>query len=371
MNILGIAPYPFLPPQMGGQKYIDIFYRYVGAEVNTIVASTQNNEEVFARHYTLEKVFDNSKSRYGNPIYFFKLKKLIRQYNITHLIIEHPYMGWLALALQKALGVKFIVHSHNIESERFKSMNKSWWKPLWYYEKWVHQQADHSFFITALDMQYAIERFSLNPLKCSTSFYGIERDKAPTAVERKAAKETICRQLQLSVLTNILLFNGNFSYQPNRDALLVLLNTIVPLLNKDGYEFKLIICGKGINDELKAMNVENVIMQDFVPDITIYNLAADIFLNPVIEGGGVKTKLVEALAANTSVVSTRSGANGVKTEWCGSKLTIVEDNDWTAFYNAIKTKRMNEEPVSEVFFQQFYMGNIAKKVKETLELLVL
>jgi len=369
LNILGIAPYPFLPPQMGGQKYIDIFYRYVGAEVNTIVASTKTNEEAFARNYILKKIFNNSKSRYGNPVYFFKLKELIWQYHITHLIIEHPYMGWLAVALKKATGVKLIVHSHNVESERFKSMNKKWWKPLWYYEKWVHNKADHNFFITDIDMQYAIEHFGLNPSKCSTSFYGIERDKAPTAAEKKVAKETICRQLQLSVSTNILLFNGNFSYQPNRDALLILLNTIVPLLNKDGYDFKLIICGKGIDDELKAMKEGNVLMLDFVPDITIYNLAADIFLNPVIEGGGVKTKLVEALAANTNVVSTRSGANGVKKEWCGSKLTIVEDNDWTTFYNAIKTNKIDDEPVSEVFFQKFYMGNIAKEVKATLQLL--
>ena len=369
MNILGIAPYTFLPPQMGGQKYIEIFYRYVGAVATIVVASTEANEAAFAEHYTLEKIFDNSKSRYGNPVYFFKLKKLIWQYNITHLIVEHPYMGVLGVALKRATGVKLVVHSHNVESERFKSVNKWWWKPLWYYEQWVHNKADHSFFITENDMQYAIERFHLKPSKCSTSFYGIERSHAPTPAQKALAKERICGELELSTDTKLLLFNGNFSYKPNSDALLVLLNNIIPLLNKDTYNFKLIVCGKGINKEVKAIKTSNVIFKDFVPDITIYNLAADLFLNPVIEGGGVKTKLVEALAANTKVVSTRSGANGVKQAWCGSKLTIIEDGDWTAFYQAIKKSTTNDEPVAPIFFEQFYMGNIAKKVVATLQLL--
>jgi glycosyltransferase involved in cell wall biosynthesis len=371
LNILGIAPYAFLPPQMGGQKYIEIFYRYVGAEVNTTVASTQNNAESYVKNYRLEKVFDDSKSRYSNPACFFRLKKLVKQYNITHIIIEHPYMGWLAVALQKALGVKLIVHSHNVESERFKSLDKWWWKPLQYYEKWVHRKADYSFFITEPDMQYAIEHFGLDAAKCSTSFYGIEVAHAPTATQKRAAKEHICKALQLPFSTNILLFNGNFSYKPNNDALLVLLNTVVPSLNKDGHDFKLIICGKDIGEEMKARKVINVLMLDFVPDITIYNLAADIFLNPVVDGGGVKTKLVEALAANTQVVSTRSGANGVKQEWCGNKLAIVDDNDWTSFCDAIKTTTINNEPVRDIFFQKFYMGNIAAKVKETLRSLTL
>jgi len=366
LNILGIAPYQFLPPQMGGQKYIEVFYRYLGADVNTIVASTQNNEQAYVRDYTLEKVFDNNRTRYINPIYIFKLRKLIRQHNITHVILEHPYMGWMAVALQKTLGVKLIAHSHNIEGERFRSMHKKWWKLLWHYEKWLHKQADYNFFITELDLQYAVKHFDLNLAKCSTAFYGIERSKLPGNEQKITAREYINQKLKLSTAP-LLLFNGNFSYQPNLNALLVLVNTIVPLLNNDNYNFNLVICGKGIPEDIRTKRFDNVLIKDFVPDISIYNLAADVFLNPVIEGGGVKTKIVEALAADTTVISTRSGANGVDKEWCGDKLIIVEDTDWTAFYRAIKANANNTKSVPEVFFQQFFMGNIVKKVKAILE----
>ncbi len=45
-------------------------------------------------------------------------------------------------------GVKLIVHSHNIEGLRWKTLGKWWWKGLWIYEKWVHRQADLQLFQT-------------------------------------------------------------------------------------------------------------------------------------------------------------------------------------------------------------------------------
>lgn len=40
-NILAIAPYSFLPARTGGQKHIEIFYRFLGKQASVIVASTQ------------------------------------------------------------------------------------------------------------------------------------------------------------------------------------------------------------------------------------------------------------------------------------------------------------------------------------------
>ncbi|MBK7345377.1 MAG: glycosyltransferase [Chitinophagaceae bacterium] len=63
----------------------------------------------------------------------------------------------------------------------------------------------------------------------------------------------------------------------------------------------------------------------------MYFKAADVFLNPVIEGGGIKTKLVEALGQNLNVVTTQSGAIGVPQETTGNKMKIIKDGDWAAF----------------------------------------
>jgi hypothetical protein len=81
-----------------------------------------------AASYTIINKFSNSRFRYINVFYFSLLKKIIRQNNISHVIIEHPYYGWLGLLLKIFCKVKIIVHSHNIEAERFKTTGRWWWK---------------------------------------------------------------------------------------------------------------------------------------------------------------------------------------------------------------------------------------------------
>jgi polysaccharide biosynthesis protein PslH len=104
--------------------------------------------------------------------------------------------------------------------------------------------------------------------------------------------------------------------------------------------YNILIAGKRLPNEfgeLKQWNSEHIFYAGFVEDIDLYSKAADILLNPVNSGGGVKTKMIEALGFNTSVVATETGATGVDKNVCGNKLNIVNDGDWNAFVNSIKT----------------------------------
>ena len=88
-------------------------------------------------------------------------------------------------------------------------------------------------------------------------------------------------------------------------------------------------------NELKQWNNVNISYAGFVDDIDFYTKAADVLLNPVTSGGGVKTKMIEALGMNTTVVATATGASGVKKELCGKKLVVVPDNNWQLFVEAV------------------------------------
>ena len=67
-------------------------------------------------------------------------------------------------------------------------------------------------------------------------------------------------------------------------------------------------------NELKDYADKNIIYAGFVDDITLFYKAADMLINPVIDGGGIKTKLVEALGYNMNVVTTSKWCN-----WCTTK----------------------------------------------------
>ena len=362
LNVLNIIPYNFLPAKMGGQKCIALEYQFLSKLVNLTCATTVNNNSNEVE-YELINVFSSSKLRYVNIFYFFSLRKIIKQKKISHLIIEHPYYGWLAILLKSFCNVKFIIRSQNIEAERFRSLNKWWWKILWHYEKLVHQSADLSFFITEFDMTYALANFKLNPTKCTIFTYGFELQQIPNIENKIAATKSIKERYFISADENILLFNGTLNYKANLNALDIILTQINPiLLQQNLFKYKIIICGKNLPEsynDLSEYNAKNIIYAGFVNDIVEYYLATDIFINPVNEGGGIKTKIVEALGYNVSLVTTKSGAIGIPENIVGTKMKVIENEDWQGFANAITSINIHSN-IPTTYFEHFYWGNIAK-----------
>lgn len=369
LNVLCILPYHFLPAKMGGQKCAYLDFQFLAKHVNLTCVTTKNNATSHTNFEVLN-ILSNSQTRYINIFYFFTLRNIIRQKKITHLIIEHPYYGWLALLLKWFCGVKFIIRSQNIEALRFKSVNKWWWKILWHYEKIVHQNANLSLFITDIDMDYALVNYPLHKAKCLLMTYGFELTNSPTIEDKNKSKVEVKNKYQIAANENVIVFNGTLSYKPNMDALDAILNHINPLLmQNDSFKYKIIICGKNLPNSynnLADYTSKNIIYAGFVDDINDFYKAADIFINPVMDGGGIKTKIVEALGFNVSLVTTQSGAIGIPPAITGSKMKLINNNDWASFAQAI-IEIDTQINIPATYFQHFYYGNIAQKTFDAIQ----
>jgi polysaccharide biosynthesis protein PslH len=366
--IISIVSYPFLPAKTGGEKMIAQFNKYFSNyhQLTCITIKKNNPEDV--KEYEVINILSNSKWRYINIFYFFTIRKIIKQKKASHLIIEHPYYGWLGALLKWFCNVKLIVHSHNIEGLRWKTLGKWWWKILWSYEKFTHRKADYNFFIQDDDKKYAIEKFGLESSKCTTVTYGIEWNKIPSQNEMQQAKQQLRAKHNIPAEKKILLFNGAFDYKPNSDALNRIIDVINPSLSKiKNFNYTIIICGINIPEQIISTQHTNIIIAGFVDDINIYLRGADVFLNPVTEGGGIKTKLVEALGNNLNAVSTEHGAIGINPEWCNNKLQICKNNDWKSFTELIINLCDYTANIPEIYFEHFYWDFTIKKAAEFIK----
>lgn len=364
--IVSLASYKFLPANNGGQKNIALFYKYLGKLLRLTTYTVKDNDNFLAENYHAVNFFSKSRFRYINPIYFFLLRPQLKKDGATHLMIEHPYLGWLAIILKKACSLELIVHSHNIESLRFYALKKSWWKLLWHYEKFVHRRSDYNLFITEEDKRYAIQNFKLNPEKCMVATYGIESNAPPTGEERTHAKGFLVEKYHLTKDERILLFVGAFDYQPNRDAFAIIKEHVSPILKERNFRHKILVCGPHLSPDDYSRD-PNIIITGFVEDISLYFKGADVFINPVIEGGGIKTKVVEALGYNLNVVSTESGALGVPSEICNDKLLVSKDGHWTSFVQNIENCLLRYSNISKEFYQHFFWGAITQQTVNFLK----
>ncbi len=372
IRVAVLTSYKVYPAAMGGQKAISKLYSYLSKEISVTLLLTEANaepEDFKGRYY---KILSDKATRYCDIYLFKKIKKIIEAEKITHLILEHPYFGWLGVWLQKRIGVKLVIRSHNIESLRFKSFGKSWWRILWYYEKWTHRKADLSFYITEEDRQYALLAFGLKQEKTQLLTYGTGIPSSPPTEDRMAAKEYIS-SLHAGIQTGniLLLFNGSLNYTPNVNAIKFILEKLLPALkNQEQHTYKIIICGRGLSDNLshKLQEESQIVLAGFVPAIEPYLLGADIFVNPVEEGGGIKTKLVEAIAYGLTAVSTANGAIGIPLKLTGEKLfiTSLDGNKMTdAIKQAVSNKTSTPAPKS--FYTHFYWKNIVGNMIQYLK----
>lgn len=368
LKIASLVPYKIIPAVTGGEKGIFYFLKYVARHADiTAFSVTENAGTVEGINFVDVLGSTHKKSRYADFSIFRKIKAACSERNIKHIIVEHPYYAWLGVALKNWGGVKLIIHSHNIEAARFKSVKKWWWPILHHYEKFAHRQAHFNFFITEEDRDYAIKNYQLNAGKCAVITYGIENTEAPSAEEKKQSRDRICEELGLPQNTKLILFNGTLDYAPNRDGLDKILKEINPmLLQQAGLSYKIIICGLRLPAEynqLKDYEEQHIIYKGFVEDIGMYFKAADIFINPITDGGGIKTKLVEALGADTPAVSFKAGAYGVPVSITGDHLSVVADNDYQGFARAIQAQLI--KPAGNIpasFYGHFSWEAIAQKV---------
>lgn len=106
-----------------------------------------------------------------------------------------------------------------------------------------------------------------------------------------------------------ILFVGNFAHPPNRDAAHWLADAILPRVRATVRDAALLLVGDGAPAVDPA--TEGLEVTGRVPDVWPYLDDAAVVAVPVRLGGGMRVKLLEALAAGKAVVATRRAAEGL------------------------------------------------------------
>ncbi len=121
-----------------------------------------------------------------------------------------------------------------------------------------------------------------------------------------------------------LLFLGSMNYGPNVDAMLRFVLDCMPSLRERHPGVVLDVVGGDPTPEVKSLAGDDVNVTGRVEDVRPYLERCAAMVVPLRIGGGTRLKIVEALALNTPVVSTSTGAEGLGLEH-GRELLLADD----------------------------------------------
>lgn len=201
--------------------------------------------------------------------------------------------------------------------------------------------------------------------------FGLSLEQRPSAATRLQAGLEVRRLHGIPEDTRILFFSGTLDYEPNAQAFRRIVQDVIPRLEeKWSVPFVVIICGRlqyPAFEYLKKLRHARLLFVGEVADIQPYFLAADLFMNPVDSGGGIKVKTMEALSYDLPVVSTEHSASGIDLSLTGGKLRICPDGDIVTFCHAVIEAIDDRSPIPEAYFLHYQWRHLTLQVADAIK----
>jgi glycosyltransferase involved in cell wall biosynthesis len=109
-----------------------------------------------------------------------------------------------------------------------------------------------------------------------------------------------------------LVFDGTMDYRPNVDAAVWFVKNVLPLVRADRPSARFYIVGRNPSPEVASLAaLPGVTVTGAVPDTRGWVAGASVYVMPMRMGGGVRLKVLQAMAMGCAIVSTPMGVEGI------------------------------------------------------------
>ncbi len=225
------------------------------------------------------------------------------------------------------LGIPAIMVEHNVEYERLRAqvpeLTRDQYERFRAIEIRLCNEADAVICVSDNDRQQ-LAADGVHPGRLHTIPHGIDLDAFDQAVP-----EDVRARFGVPADAPLLAYHGTFAYPPNRDALVMLAEEILPRLEQRGIEAHVLAIGHQPPKDLHP----SIHCAGSVEQVAPWLKAADLAVVPLREGGGTRMKIIDDFAAGLPVIATPKGIEGIPAA-DGVEALIRED--WDGFAAAIE-----------------------------------
>jgi len=250
-----------------------------------------------------------------------------KKLNAGILQAEFPAYAKPCIEAREILNAAVVLVEHNVEYARLKTqvaeLNDDQFRNLQAIEVNLCNRSDAVICVSDNDRQQLLHD-GVKPDLLHTIPHGFNPEpyKLP-------AVDSIRKSFGLADDTLLMAFHGTFSYPPNRDALQVFADILLPQLAGSKFSFHVIAIGRNRPAESPHPNIH---FTGSVDEVGPWLKACDMAVVPLREGGGTRMKIIDCFAAGLPVISTSKGIEGIPV--VNGREAIIND-DWLSMANEI------------------------------------
>ena len=281
--------------------------------------------------------------RFISPEFSALLEKIILEQKPDVIHLEGIYLAIYAETIKKITSAPLLLRSHNIEHEIWERtaqnernpIKRSYLKNLSTRIKKFEQEKMHRFngimAITDRDAEFYRKNHYKGKLKTIPA--GVDL-KLYTSKKTSAEKFSLC-------------FLGSMEWMPNIQGVEWYLEKVWPSLRKIFPELTLHIAGKNMPEEMKSRKIDGVVFHGMVPDAIAFLNQHTAMIVPLLSGGGMRLKIIEAMAVGQCIISTKIGAEGIEAK-DGTEILIADTpEDFISKTESLVNGRINRKLIEE------------------------
>ncbi|MGV2454908.1 UNVERIFIED_CONTAM: glycosyltransferase [Acinetobacter seifertii] len=266
-----------------------------------------------------------------------KVIEKISKNNVDCVFLSQSFYGKLCKVIRKKYPLlKIITFYHNIETHYAKEYVRTsgmshypFYLLATYNEKQTIKYSDHHFVLNERDAD----------LMCD--IYGVKSDFSLPVSYKDVFDPTKVKTVTNAPLK--ILFVGT-AFFGNIPGVEFFIKEVMPHINAE-----LTIVGKGMDKFKERFETkENIKVFGFVEDLSALYYDASIVIAPIFSGGGMKTKVAEALMYGKTLIGTKEAFEG----YVKVNSAMIECNTAAEFISCINQNRPYY-PYNEVSRQQF------------------
>ncbi len=230
-----------------------------------------------------------------------------KQFDVVHMdsIYVAPYIG----AIKQATSAPVILRAHNVEYQilqRLASNMKPSAKKLYMGNMAARLKRFEQKYFQRFDGILAITPEDFGSIR-SLGYTG-PMEIMPGGVDLAMFSP----QPQITTKARTVFFFGGLEWAPNIEAVHWFMSKVFPDFRRAFPDVELHIGGKNPpNDILAYAEQPGVFVHPNVPSAPGFMQSYDIMIVPLLSGGGMRLKIVEAMAMGKAIISTPIGAEGI------------------------------------------------------------